>query len=140
MIKKYWLYITGSLALIVSLYQIHDYVYDTGFKAGQEELIKIHNEEIEKQRKEYEKAVQEALNIISKDYDEEIERLKNEAIVEYRTKEVIKYVDREIVIPSECTDLANDVVRMLNQATSIVINATGTTQSTDTGESTGVLR
>lgn len=140
MIKKYWPYITGALALIVSLHQIHSYVYETGFKAGQEALIKIHNQEIEKQRKEYEKAVQEALNIISKDYDEEIERLKNEAIVEYRTKEVIKYVDREIVIPSECTDLANDVVRMLNQATSIVINTTGTTQSTDTRESTGVLR
>ena len=140
MIKKYWPYITGALALIVSLYQIHSYVYETGFKAGQEALIKIHNQEIEKQRKEYEKAVQEALNIISKDYDEEIERLKNEAIVEYRTKEVIKYVDREIVIPSECTDLANDVVRMLNQATSIVINTTGTTQSTDTGKPTGVLR
>lgn len=140
MIKKYWPYITGALALIVSLHQIHSYVYETGFKAGQEALIKIHNQEIEKQRKEYEKAVQEALNIISKDYDEEIERLKNEAIVEYRTKEVIKYVDREITIPSECTDLANDVVGMLNQATSIVINATGTTQSTDTGKSVSILR
>lgn len=140
MIKKYWPHITGALALIVSLHQIHSYVYETGFKAGQDALIKMHNEEIEKQRKEYEQAVQKALNVISKDNSEELERIKKEAIVEYRTKEVIKYVDREIVIPSECTDLANDVVRMLSQATSIVINATGTTQSTDTGKSTGVLR
>lgn len=140
MIKKYWPYIAGALALIVSLYQIHGYVYETGFKAGQDALIKIHNEEIEKQRKEYEQAVQKALNIISRDYDEEIERLKNEAIVEYRTKEVIKYVDREIVVPNECTDLADSVVRMLSEATNTVISTTGTTQSTDTGKSSGILR
>lgn len=140
MIKRYWIYFTGALALIITLYQIHDYIYETGFKAGQEKLIKEHNIEIEKQRKEYEQAVQKALNIISRDYGEEIERLKNEAVVEYRTKEVIKYVDREIIVPSECTDLANDVVGMLSQATSIVINATGTTQSTNTGEPSSVLR
>lgn len=140
MINRYWIYFTGALALIISLYQIHDYIYETGFKAGQEKLIKEHNIEIEKQRKEYEQAVQKALNVISKDNSEELERIKNEAIIEYRTKEVIKYVDREIIVPSECTDLANDVVGVLSQATSIVINATGTTQSTDTRESSGVLR
>ena len=35
-------------------------------------------------------------------------------------KEVIKYVDKEIIVPADCEPLAAHVVSVLNQATSAV--------------------
>lgn len=128
--KKYWPHISGALAALVALYQLHGYVYQTGFNAGQQELISAHNKALEQQRKEYERKVQEALNTIAADNTAEIERLRSERQIEYITKEVVRNV--EITVPAECDQLAADVVSLLSQAASIVISATGAAKSTDT--------
>ena len=48
-------------------------------------------------------------------------------VVRDNTIEVIKYVDRTIRVKDECRDLSNDVVRVLEQVTSI----TGDTRATE---------
>lgn len=130
-LKRYWPHIAGGIAVIVSLYQVHNYIYQSGYTAAVTHIQAEHNKALELQRKEYERRTQEALVTIAADHDASIRRLKQEREVEYVTKEVIRYVTEEINVPSECDDLAVDIVGLLDQAASIVIITARSTESSN---------
>lgn len=126
-------YAAGAITAAVSIYQLHDYIYKQGYNAAATEIQSKHNELIENQRKEYERKTQQAIDTLSADHAAEVERLRNEVKTEVITKEVIKYVTDTIEVPADCEPLAVNVVSVLNQATSIVSDATnGSSRSADT--------
>lgn len=113
-------YVTGVLALIVTLYQLHDYVYESGYQAAVNEITAQHNKALAKQREQYEKQIEESLARISADHTQELERVRNEREIVTKVETVTEYVDREIKVPGECGLLAGDIISVFKQATDIV--------------------
>lgn len=121
--KKLLSYATGAITVAVSLYQLHGYVYDNGYRAATAAIQAEHNAALERQRKEYERKTQFALDTLSADHAAEVARLRAEVEIEYVTQTVVEYVTKTIEVPSGCEQLANDVVGVLDKATGIVISA-----------------
>jgi hypothetical protein len=82
------------------------------------------NAQFDAQRKEYEQLLQTRIQQVADDYSARLELEREKVRVEFITQEVVRYVDREIEVPAECTALADNVVSVLKQATEIVTNAT----------------
>lgn len=131
--KKLIGYAGAALAAAVTLYQLHDHVYDSGYNAAVTDIKTEQNKLLEEQRSVYEKKIQAALDTITADNAAELERIKANQKTEYVTQEVIKYVDREIKVPVGCESLANDVVSVLSKATGIIIGTASPAESEDTG-------
>lgn len=133
--------IIGQLAavvgLLVALYQLYDYVYDSGYQAAVTEIKSQYNEKIEQAREEYQKKVQTALDTQAKQYEAELERARAEREIITKTETVTGYVDRIIEAPAECDPVIDDTIRMLKQATGIV-NGTGNVSTTDR-DTTGIV-
>lgn len=114
------------LGLVYSFNQITDGYYQKGYDAAVVQITKEHNEKIEKLRKKYDEDIANRIKDLKvqmqRDHAAEIERIKADRVIETRTVEVIKYVDREIPIevPSECTELSDSVIGLLNNATKLV--------------------
>lgn len=121
--KKLLSYATGAVTVAISLYQLHNYIYDNGYQAATAAIQAEHNAALEQQRKEYERKTQAALDTLSADHVAEVARLRAEVKTEVVTQEVIKYVTKTIEVPSGCEQLALDVVGVLDKATGIVISA-----------------
>lgn len=113
-------YVTGVLALIVTLYQLHDRVYQSGYDAAVTRITAEHNKALEKQRQQYEQEIEKSLARINADYAQELERVRNEREIVTKIETVIEYVDREIKVPGECDMLVSDIVGVLKQATDII--------------------
>lgn len=118
--KKLIGYATAVLTLVVTLYQLHDYIYKSGYQAAVNEITAEHNKALESQRKEYEKKIEESLERIQADHAQELERVRNEREIITKVETVTEYVDREIIVEAQCDALANHVISVLKQATSIV--------------------
>ena len=117
----------GILLLIIGMvfaYNLRiDSAYDKGYLDAQTEIQVQYNAEVEKMRKEYERNVQQALINQEREYQSEMERLKNEKKIIVRTNTVIDYVDKIVEVPAECDPLIIDVIRMLDEATGIIYAA-----------------
>lgn len=118
--------LTALLTLLVLWNQVHDHIYKKGVLDERIRLQAEFNKAFEAQRKEYEIQLQNRLQTLSEDYEDQLRIERERVKIEYITKEVIEYVDREIEIPVGCDDLANNVVRVLQQATRITSTAADT--------------
>ena len=116
-------YASVVAGLLFTLYQLHSAVYESGRESMRTELIAQHNAAMENARKDYEKRVNESMLRVQADHADELARVRNEREIITKVEKVTEYVDKEIIVQSECDDLANDVISVLKQATNIV-NAT----------------
>ena len=116
--------VTGGIAALVAVYQLHGYVYESGYRAAINSVTLEHNKALEKQRKDYEKQIDESLVRINQDHAQELERVRNEREIITKVKTVTEYVDKEIIVTPECDGLSSDIVRVFSQATSIISDST----------------
>lgn len=105
--------IAGVLGLLLALNEYGDYKQEQGYQLAVSEI----NAQTAVKLSE---SNQEALNDITQDNADTTERVRVEYVTETKIKEVIKYVDREIIVPADCEPLAAHVVSVLSQATSAV--------------------
>lgn len=117
--KKLLGYITGAVGFLVSLYQLHSYVYDSGRESMRIEIQSQYNEQLELARKEYEKDIQDSLNRMQANHNDEIKRVTNEKEIITKVETVTEYVNKEIIVQAECDALASDVISVLKQAANI---------------------
>lgn len=90
-----------------------DYKHQKGYDAA---IVDINSQT----SVELSKESQKALDDIAQDNSDSVERVRIEYTTNTEIKEVIKYVDKEIIVPADCEPLAAHVVSVLNQATSAV--------------------
>lgn len=107
----------GVIALLMALNEYGDYKYDKGYDAAAVAINAQTAIEINEHN-------QQALNDVVADNADTAERVRIEYVTETEIKEVIKYVDREIIVPADCEPLAAHVVSVLSQATSAVSRST----------------
>lgn len=129
--------IAAGIGLLVSASQVYDWVYSKGVN---DTIVKIQSEQVlldEERRKQTELEIKKSLDLQKQFYEERLVSLMKEKEVEVQVKEVIRYVNKEIVIPSDCTEFSNSVVSVLKQANDITIRAaeTGSTEAKDNGGS-----
>lgn len=122
--KKILGYASGALALLVTLYQLHDYVYDSGYQSAVNDITAEHNKALEQARKGYEKEIEKSLSRLQADHQDELTRVRNEREIITKVETVTEYVDREIIVEAQCDKLASDVVSVLSKATSIINTST----------------
>ena len=91
--------------------------YDRAVRELNVATIKAVKEATDKVIKQSTIDMQEAIDRQQSIFDTELERTKNERVVEYVSNEVIKHVDR-VVIKNECTDTDDSVIRLLNKSVS----------------------
>lgn len=108
----HYLKIGGLLLLLVVLAWYRNSVFNDGIEHCKNEARKA----AVIQHKEYERKLKEQSAI---DLKKALETAKAQQKVIIQTQEVIRYVDREIKVPSGCDDLANDVISVLKQASDI---------------------
>lgn len=117
--KKLLGYVTGAVGFLVSLYQLHGYVYDNGRESMRIEIQSQYNEQLSLARKEYEKDIQATIVRMQANHNDEIARVANEKEIITKVETVTEYVDKEIIVQAECDALANDVISVLKQAADI---------------------
>ena len=121
-------YATAVAGLLMALYQVGSAIYDTGRESMRTELIAEHNEAMEAAKKEYEDKVSDALKRIQADHVDELARVRNEQEIITKVEKVVEYVDKEIIVQTECDALADNVIVVLKHAIDIV-NGTGDSRS-----------
>ena len=121
--KKLLGYITGAVGFLVSLYQLHSYVYDSGRESMRVEIQSQYNEQLSLARKEYEQDIQSTIMRMQANHNDEIERVANEKEIITKVETVTEYVDKEIIVQAECDALASDVISVLKQAANISTNS-----------------
>ena len=109
--------IAGVIGLLVALNEYGDYKHEQGYQLAVSEInaqsaVKLNE------------ANQAALNDIVADNTDTADRVRVEYITQTKIKEVIKYVDKEIIVPADCEPLASHVVSVLSQSTGVVNSAT----------------
>lgn len=120
---KPYTYIAAAVALATAIYQLHNYIYNQGRQAERAAMQSQINEALAEQQTIYRQQFQSALNAQASDHASEISRIRDNLKTEVITKEIIRYVETEVVIPGECNDLANDVVSLLKQTTAVIHSA-----------------
>ena len=115
--------VAGVVGLGISVYQLHGYVYDSGRESMRVEMVRQYNEQLKDQQIKYELEIKNALDRITLDHKDELERVRSEQEIIVKVEKVIEYVDKEIIVKPECDILASDVVGLLQQATDLVTNS-----------------
>lgn len=124
-------YAIGILTVIVLVHQAYDFVYEKGRHDERIELQAQHNKALADARKLYEKQQQEALEILTKDMQDEIERIRSKQKTEEQRNEVIAFIGETVKVPPGCTAFANNLVRVLRKVRDIANGDTGETKGTD---------
>lgn len=124
--KKHIAAVAGIATLLVTLYQLHDSVYDSGYSAAVVELTAKHNQALEDARKQYEKEINDSISRMQIDHKEELQRVRNEREIITKVEKVTEYVDKEIIVEAQCDELAANVVSVLKQATDITSASSAT--------------
>jgi hypothetical protein len=114
--------IAGIIGLLLALNEYGDHKHSQGYDAA---VTAINAQTVVK----LSESNQEALHDIADDNTDTAERVRIEYVTQTQIKEVIKYVDKEIIVPADCEPLASHVVSVLTQATSAVSRSA---KSTDT--------
>lgn len=131
--KKILLLVLGLSALVTALWSWNQNTYQRGVLDERMRFSELHNQILNEQRLKYEAASQKAAQLFELELKEELARVRSEAETEVQIREVVRYVETEIEVPVDCTDLADNVSRVLKQATSIVRSAADT-RSTNTNQ------
>lgn len=129
--KKVIALVAGASALAAGIYMWNQNTYQRGVLDERMRFSELHNQILDEQRQQYEKAAQEAIQLQQIELEEELARVRAEAETKTEIKEVVRYVETEIEVPADCDALATNVSRVLKQATNIVRSAT-TTSARDT--------
>lgn len=114
--------ITFSIVILMLVFQLG---YSKGYSNKSDEYQKAYDKAVLEQRKIFAKKIAEAEALLISETKAEIERVKQNQKVKIKEVEVIKYVEREIKIPTNCTNLARNINRVLHDAASNVTEATG---------------
>lgn len=115
--------IAGLATVAAGYYSLREYHIGVGYDKAVKELQTSANKEIVKAT---EKAINDANKALVKQqgiFDSELARVKRERIVETKTKEVIKYVDK-IQIRDECLVVTDDIMGLLNESISTANSTT----------------
>jgi hypothetical protein len=121
--KKLIASLTAGVGLLISVSQVYDWVYTKGVN---DTIVRIQSEQLlldEARKLETESRIKESLSLQKEFYESRIASIEKEKEVEVQVKEVIRYVNKEIIVPSDCTDFSNDVIGVLKQANDIIIRA-----------------
>lgn len=111
--------IASIVALLISLGQLHDWVYSKGYEAAKNDIQAEINKQVELQKAQTEQKIKDALDKQAALHQSDIDRVRAEQQVKIETKEVVKYVER-IKVVDECISLAGDTVRLFSAATALV--------------------
>lgn len=128
---KYGIYLLIALALTGAVAGAHSYVFEQGRKAERAELQEAYGKALTKQYDDYQQQVNHALVTQANDYADELARLSDNQQTEVITQEIIRYVEKEIIVPGECVSLAGDIVGVLQQTTGIIAAAARAAESAD---------
>lgn len=113
----------ASGLLVIGLGISFSWFYNKGYSTAKEEAAKTHNALVVARLNEINKVwVEREANLI-KELAKVSEVNKELSLLKQETVEVIRYVDRTIKVPSECRDLSNDIVRVLEQAGGLTARA-----------------
>lgn len=112
------------IAAVVALLSITGMIYKAGIDRCETATQAALNEQANEHRAEVEREIAAALDLQAQEHAAELDRVRSEREVEVKTKEVIRYVDRIKEVPAECDGVARDVIRVLQQSTSTVREAT----------------
>ena len=123
----------GALVIVIgaSFYAWNQNTYQRGVLDERMRLSDEYARVLEQQRQEYEIASQRATQLFEQELEEELARARAQVETQVEIKEVVRYVETEIEVPADCTQLADNVSRVLKQATDIIRRAT-ITDTTDT--------
>lgn len=117
LVKFKWL--IGGVSLAASLLAIASYYENKGYNRAVVELKSKTTEAIQKATNkaiaEAQRDMRKALKQQQRIFDAELERVKNERIVETEIKEIYRDVDR-VVIKNECTSFSDDIMQLLNNS------------------------
>lgn len=128
---KYGIYLLIALSITGAIAGAHNYVFEQGRKAERAELQEAYTKALTQQYDDYQQQVNHALATQANDYADELTRLADNQQTEVITQEIIRYVEKEIIVPGECVSLAGDIVGVLQQTTGIIAAAARTTESAD---------
>lgn len=113
-------------ALIGSFVLVAGISYKKGYDSATEKAQEAHQKLLVERLNESNTIWQVREQRLLEELLEAQKSIREVEVVRDNTIEVIKYVDRTIRVKDECRDLSNDVVRVLEQVTSI----TGDTRAT----------
>jgi len=112
-------WVIGAIGLAASLFSIASYFEQRGYNKAIVELqLKTNKAVQEATKKAINKANEEmekALNAQQDVFDRELERVKNERVVETKVKEIYRDVDK-IIIKNECTTFDSSIMQLLNNS------------------------
>lgn len=91
--------------------------YGNGYQDKADEYQTAYDEALQAQKEEYNRKVAKAIDMAAKERSEAVRRAKQEREIVTKTEKVIEYVETEILVPGDCTDLATDVNRVLIDST-----------------------
>jgi hypothetical protein len=97
--------------------------YNIGKSVAEGEAAQQRADALEQQRERLHKRYAENVATLQSDHTAALARARANTTTETEIREVIKYVDREIKVPGECTQLASDVVRVQHEASRIIREA-----------------
>lgn len=112
--------VSGVLGVLLLGYQISDRIYQNGYNKAVSDIQTEHNKLLQAQRQQAEQKLAEALDVITQDHKDELNRVKSSQQVSIEIQKVKEYVYKEIEIPVGCNTLANNFVSLRSKATSII--------------------
>lgn len=115
---------------VYSVYNICSYIYDSGYKQRTSEYEQAYILEVEKQQKEYEIKLEQALKVMQSENQAALDRQDVKKEIAIKTEKVIQYVDK-IIVKDECANLASDVVWLLSESTATINNEAKRTTKAD---------
>lgn len=137
--KIYAIYAAVVMAILFLASSVHDYVFEQGRKAERADIQVETNKQLELYQKQQKEQADKALSDLAADHAAEIERMRGDKKTTVITKEIIRYVEKEIHVPGECADLAISVVSVLKQATDVIHSAARAGKSGDISRAAGIL-
>lgn len=100
------------------------FTYKTGYSNGELSQALVHNQEQQRLLAETQRRAAERTRLqiqqLQDEHARELARERQRAQTNVRIEEIIKYVDREIVVTAECDAISNHVISVLEQATDTV--------------------
>lgn len=121
-VKRFLPHIIGGGIILAAIYAIYSVIYEKGYQAA---VMDYNAKSAELAQEAVDKAgalYRVQLVRLQQEHESEITRLRQEQVITTQIQTVTEYVDR-IVVKTECTALATDVVGVLSKATDAVNTA-----------------
>lgn len=103
--------------------------YDKGYAVKTAEYQTAYEQALAEKTAYYVQAIANNRKIVEKDAEDRYNRLLAQQEIKVITEKVIEYVDREIEVPTGCTDLAKSVNGLLIDTTRNIARITTSTET-----------